>query len=47
MKTLIEIQHQLQTGAFGFTHHAFKRAVERNISELEIVETISMDVYAY
>lgn len=39
MKTLIQIQHQLQTGAFEFTRHAFKRAVERNISDLEIIES--------
>ena len=39
MKTLIQIQHQLQTGSFEFTRHAFKRAVERNISDLEIIES--------
>lgn len=39
MKTLLEIRHQLQTGAFEFTRHAFKRAVERNISDLEIIQT--------
>jgi hypothetical protein len=39
VKTLIQIQHQIQTGAFEFTHHAFKRAVERNISDLEIIES--------
>jgi hypothetical protein len=38
VKPLLEIQHQLQTGAFEFTRHAFKRAVERNISDLEIIE---------
>jgi hypothetical protein len=38
VKTLSEIQHQLQTGTFEFTRHAFKRAVERNISEREIIE---------
>ena len=36
MKKLSEIQRQLQAGEFEFTRHAFKRAVERNISELEI-----------
>lgn len=36
MKTLAEIRHQLAIGAFEFTHHAFHRAVERNISETEI-----------
>ena len=39
MKALIQIQHQLQAGAFEFTRHAFKRAVERNISDLEIIES--------
>lgn len=39
MKTLIQFQHQLQTGSFEFTRHAFKRAVERNISDLKIIES--------
>lgn len=39
MKTLIQLQHQLQTGSFEFTRHAFKRAVERNISDLKIIES--------
>lgn len=38
MKSLPTIQRQLQTGAFEFTRHAFKRAIERNISEQEIRE---------
>jgi hypothetical protein len=38
LKTISEIQHQLQTGKFEFTRHAFKRAVERNISDREIIE---------
>jgi hypothetical protein len=38
MKTLLEIQKQLQAGAFEFTRHAFKRAIERNINEREIRE---------
>ncbi len=38
MKKLSEIQRQLQAGEFEFTRHAFKRAVERNISELEIIQ---------
>jgi hypothetical protein len=38
MKTLQEIQRQLSLGQFDFSRHAFKRAVERNISELEIRE---------
>ena len=36
MKTLEEIQRQLSSGEFEFSRHAFKRVVERNISELEI-----------
>ncbi len=36
MKTLDEICRQLSHGQFEFTRHAFRRAVERNISELEI-----------
>jgi hypothetical protein len=38
VKTLVEIRQQLQAGEFEFTRHAFKRAVERNISDLEIIE---------
>jgi Domain of unknown function (DUF4258) len=38
VKTLLEIRAQLETGAFEFTRHAFKRAVERNISDREIIE---------
>ncbi len=36
MKTLGEIRRQFASGKFEFSRHAFKRAVERNISELEI-----------
>ena len=36
MKSLTEIRRQLASGEFEFSHHAFKRAVERNISDLEI-----------
>jgi hypothetical protein len=36
MKTLERLQEQLSAGQFEFSWHAFKRAVERNISELEI-----------
>lgn len=36
MKTIEEIQRQLSAGQFEFSRHAFMRAVERNISELEI-----------
>ena len=39
MKSLDTIQKQLQAGNFEFTRHAFKRAVERNISEQEICES--------
>jgi mannose/cellobiose epimerase-like protein (N-acyl-D-glucosamine 2-epimerase family) len=38
MKTLSEIQRQLQAGVFQFTRHALKRAIERNIKEQEIRE---------
>ena len=36
MKTLEELRRQLSVGEFEFSRHAFKRAVERNISEIEI-----------
>ena len=36
MKTLDEIRRQLSLGEYEFSRHAFKRAVERNISEAEI-----------
>ena len=38
MKTLDEICRQLADGQFEFSRHAFKRAVERNISDSEIRE---------
>ncbi len=38
MKTLDEIKNQLSSGQFDFSRHAFKRTVERNISEHEIKE---------
>jgi len=38
MKTLEEVQRQLGSGEFEFSRHAFRRAVERNISEQEIRE---------
>lgn len=38
MKTLEEIREQLSLGEFDFSRHALKRAVERDISELEIKE---------
>jgi len=55
MKSLLEIQQQLQSGSFEFTRHAFKRAIERNISEkgireigenVEIVEDYLDDKYS-
>jgi len=36
MKTLTKICRQLASGEFEFSRHAFRRAVERNISEAEI-----------
>jgi hypothetical protein len=45
MKTLEGIKCQLQAGAFEFTRHVFKRAIERNISELEIkAASVTMEV---
>ena len=38
MKTLEEVRWQLMEGEFDFSHHAFKRAVERDIGEREIRE---------
>ena len=38
MKSLQEIQQQLQAGEFEFTRHALKRSIERNISDQEIRE---------
>jgi len=36
MKTLDDIRRQLAVGEFEFSRHAFKRAIERNISDAEI-----------
>lgn len=36
MKTLDDIRRQFAAGAFEFSRHAFKRAIERNISDAEI-----------
>lgn len=36
METPEQILWQLSKGEFEFTRHAFRRAVERNISEIEI-----------
>src|SRR3989442_1732434 len=38
MKTLEDVRRQLVAGEFEFSRHAFRRAVERNISEQEIRE---------
>ena len=38
MITVDEIRQRLVAGAFEFSRHAFKRAVERNISERKIQE---------
>lgn len=38
MKSIAEICRQLMQGDFEFSQHAFRRAVERNISEEEIRE---------
>lgn len=38
MKTLLDVQQQLAAGKFEFSRHAFRRVVERNISEQEIRE---------
>ena len=38
MKKIEEIRDQLQAGQFEFSRHAFRRTVERNISEQEIRE---------
>jgi hypothetical protein len=39
MKTPDDIRRKLSAGEFEFSRHAFKRAVERNISDAEIRET--------
>jgi hypothetical protein len=36
MKTLTQIQQEFAEGRFEFSRHAFKRAVERNVGEVEI-----------
>ena len=38
MKSLDQVRSQLISGDFDYSRHAFKRAVERNISEQEIRE---------
>lgn len=37
MKSLSEIRQQFLAGNFVFSRHAFKRAIERNISDIEII----------
>ncbi len=39
MKTIEEIRSHLINGQFEFSHHGFRRSIERNISESEIRET--------
>ncbi len=38
MNTLEQVRRQLTEGEFDFSQHAFRRAVERNVSEQEIRE---------
>lgn len=38
MKSVEQICRQLTIGEFEFSRHAFRRAVERNISDVEICE---------
>jgi hypothetical protein len=38
MKSIDEIGKKLHTGQFEFTRHAFRRAIERNISAAGIME---------
>ena len=38
MRTLSDIQRRLTAGEYEFSRHAFRRVVERNISEQEIRE---------
>ena len=38
MKTLEQVRQQLVEGDFDFSHHAFMRAVERDVGEREIRE---------
>ena len=36
MKSLAQVRQQLTAGQFDFSRHAFRRAVERNISDEEV-----------
>ena len=49
MKSIVQIQQQLANGEFEFSRHAFRRAVERNISEEEIrqISTNATIIEAY
>lgn len=38
MLSLEEIKHKLKQGQFEFTRHAFKRVIERNISNKQLQE---------
>ena len=38
MKTIANLRQQLRQGKFEFSRHAFKRAIERNISDEEIIQ---------
>ena len=38
MKSIETLRQQLSQGEFEFSRHAFRRAVERNISDIEICE---------
>ena len=38
MKPIEMILDQLRAGEFEFSHHAFRRAIERNISDSEIIQ---------
>jgi hypothetical protein len=38
MQTLSQIRRQLSQGQFEFSRHAFKRAVERDVSDQEIIQ---------
>ena len=38
MKTLEQVRAQFHAGEFDYSHHAFTRAVERNISDVEMRE---------
>jgi hypothetical protein len=39
MKDIDTIRYQIRIGQFEFSRHAFKRTIERNIREAEIMQT--------